>query len=601
MSMTRTVWGIGLAVSLLTGSATMMSQPGPVAASAFDADTIRRIDAVFAPWDTTSSPGCAVGVSRDGVLAYSRGYGMANLEYDVAISPDSIFHVASISKQFAAFSVALLAADGKLSLDDEVRKHVPELADVGKRVTIRHLMHHTSGLRDQWTLQEYAGWRDDDLITEADVMTMAARQRGLNFDPGAEYLYSNTGFTLLGVIVKRVSGQSLREFAEARIFGPLGMTRTHFHDDHTMIVRQRTSAYQPRPGGGWRISIPVFDTYGATSLFTTVGDLLRWEQNFVSAQVGGRALVDEAQVSGRLNDGSAIGYGWGLTVNTYRGVRVVGHGGADAGYRSDVVRFPDHGLAIAAFCNLSTTNPGALTRQVADILLPASALAPLPAAVPASADMQALAGVYRNPITDDVRRITVVDGTLRTFPGGPGLEPLGGNRFRVGPRGAEVMFPAASRRCAGDARAVAPAGARRLQAPAAPDGRRRPDAVRGALSLARTRGDLRRDGRRPGAPNRTPPDVGPHRRADWPESVRSSGQLPDRDVPARRQRRGDRHDHQHGAYGGCRSPASARPDERPSLGRARCRQDQERERAAVGLGVEGQHVGLHRHDHASAG
>jgi CubicO group peptidase (beta-lactamase class C family) len=441
----RAVWGVGLGVGLIAASAAVMARQEHRAAPALDADTIRRIDAVFAPWDTTSSPGCAVGVSRDGVLAYSRGYGMANLEYDVAISPDSIFHVASISKQFAAFAVALLAADGKLSLDDDVRKHVPDLPDFGARVTIRHLMHHTSGLRDQWTLQAYAGWREDDLITEADVLAMAARQRGLNFDPGAEYLYSNTGFTLLAVIVKRVSGQSLREFAEARIFAPLGMTRTHFHDDHTMIVRQRTSAYQPRPGGGWRISIPVFDTYGATSLFTTVGDLLRWEQNFVSARVGGRALVDEAQVTGRLNDGTAIGYGWGLAANTYRGVRVIGHGGADAGYRSDVVKFPDHGLAIAAFCNLSTTNPGDLTRQVADILLPAPALAPLPAAVPVTAEaLQALAGVYWNPITDDVRRVTVVDGALRTSPGGPALEPLGDGRFRAGPRGAEAVFPGAS-------------------------------------------------------------------------------------------------------------------------------------------------------------
>ena len=309
MSMTRAVWSGVVGVCLVAASTTVRSRQDHVAGSKLDADTARRIDAVFAPFDATSSPGCAVAVSRGGQVSYARGYGMANLEYDVAIAPDSIFHVASISKQFAAFSVALLAADGKLSLDDEVRKYVAELPDFGTPVTIRHLMHHTSGLRDQWTLQAYAGWRDDDLITEADVLTMAARQRGLNFAPGAEYLYSNTGFTLLAVIVKRVSGQSLREFAEARIFAPLGMTRTHCHDDHTMIVRQRTSAYQPRPGGGWRISIPVFDTYGATSLFTTVGDLLRWEQNFVSAQVGGRALVDEAQVSGRLNDGTAIGYG----------------------------------------------------------------------------------------------------------------------------------------------------------------------------------------------------------------------------------------------------------------------------------------------------
>ncbi len=415
------------------------------AAAPLDAETVGRIDAVFAPWNTTASPGCALGVSRNGRVIYARGYGMANLEYDAAISPESIFHVASISKQFAAFSVALLAADGKLSLDDDVRKHLPELPDFGRPITVRHLMHHTSGLRDQWTLQNYAGWREDDVITQADVLQMAARQRGLNFDPGAEYLYSNTGFTLLGAIVQRISGQSLRAFADARIFVPLGMTRTHFHDDHTMIVRGRTSAYQPRPDGGFRISIPVFDTDGATSLFTTVGDLLRWEQNFVDVTVGGRTLIDQAQVSGRLNDGTEAGYGWGLAVGTYRGVRTVGHGGADAGYRSDVVRFPDHDLAIAAFCNLSTTNPGDLTRQVADVLLPASALAPLPAPTtpPAVEALQALAGVYWNPVTDDVRRVTVVDGALRGG-GGPPLLAFGDGRFRAGPRGGEVRFPPAA-------------------------------------------------------------------------------------------------------------------------------------------------------------
>jgi CubicO group peptidase (beta-lactamase class C family) len=443
MPRSHTGW-IAVAMVVTAASLPLVARQAPSLAP-LDAATAGRIDAIFAPWNSTASPGCALGVTRHGTLVYARGYGMANLEHDTAISPDSIFHVASISKQFAAFSVALLAADGKLSLDDEVRKHLPEIPDFGKRITVRHLMHHTSGLRDQWTLQNYAGWREDDVITEADVLQMASRQRGLNFDPGAEYLYSNTGFTLLGTIVKRVSGQSLREFAEARIFAPLGMTRTHFHDDHTMIVRGRTSAYQPRPGGGFRISIPVFDTDGATSLFTTVGDLLRWEQNFADAKVGGRALIDQAQVSGRLNDGSDTGYGWGLAVGKYRGVRAVGHSGADAGYRADVVRFPDHDLAIATFCNLSTTNPNDLARQVADVLLPAAALEPLPTPTIASADaIKDLGGVYWNPVTDDVGRVTVVDGTLRMSPTAPPLLPMGDGRFRTGPRGGELMFPTAA-------------------------------------------------------------------------------------------------------------------------------------------------------------
>ncbi len=429
MSVIRTGSIAALTVITIVGAAASISGQGHHAASPLDADLRARVDAVFAAWDSTASPGCALGIGRGGTVVYARGYGMANLEYDAAISPESIFHVASISKQFAAFSVALLAADGKLSLDDEVRKHLPEIPDFGKRITVRHLMHHTSGLRDQWTLQNYAGWREDDLITEADVLQMAARQHGLNFDPGAEYLYSNTGFTLLGAIVKRVSGQSLREFAEARIFAPLGMSRTHFHNDHTMIVRQRTSAYQPRPEGGFRISIPVFDTDGATSLFTTVGDLLRWEQNFVDARIGGRALVDEAQVSGRLNDGTPVGYGWGLAVGAYRGARAVGHGGADAGYRADVIRFPDHDLAIAAFCNLSTIAPGELTRQVADVLLPPSALAPLPAPTTPPADAVATgrrlleSGDRRRPARHRRGR-HAARGPHRSAAAGPRRQPL---------------------------------------------------------------------------------------------------------------------------------------------------------------------------------
>ena len=194
-------------------------------------------------------------------------------------------------------------------------------------------MHHTSGLRDQWQLLGYAGWRHDDLITEDDVLGIVARQKALNFKPGDEWIYSNTGFTLLAVIVKRVSGKSLHDFAQERIFAPLGMRETHFHDDHTMIVLRRTSAYEPRAGGGWKISIPVFDTYGATSLFTTASDLLKWMANLDVPTVGNASLV-AAHTSGVLNDGTPIGYGYGLTFGKYRTLTAIGHGGADAGYRA---------------------------------------------------------------------------------------------------------------------------------------------------------------------------------------------------------------------------------------------------------------------------
>ena len=288
-----------------------------------------------------------------------------------------------------------------------------------------------------------AGWREDDVITEADALTIAARQRALNFPPGEEYLYCNTGFILLAVVVKRVSGESLRDFAAARIFKPLGMNATHFHNDHTEVVRGRTSAYQPRPGGRWAISIPAFDIYGSGNLFTTVGDLLKWEQNFVEPRVGGRAFVEAMLVSGRLNNGTATGYSLGLVTTKPRGVVEVGHDGVNAGYRSDVVRFPEHDLAIAVFCNLSTMKPGLLTRKVAEIVLGPGVFEPLPPAVAMSEqELKALEGAYWNELTDDRRRFSIKDGKLMAAGSSDALVPIGGGRFRAGETSAQIAFPA---------------------------------------------------------------------------------------------------------------------------------------------------------------
>lgn len=230
----------------------------------------KKVDQLFATWDKPESPGAAIAVIKDGVVVYKRGYGSANLEYNVPITPQTVFHVASVSKQFTAFAIALLAHQGKLSLDDDIRKHLPEVPDFGKKITIRHLIHHTSGLRDQWTLLGMAGWRLDDVITKEHILKMVRHQKELNFDPGAENLYSNTGYTLLAVIVERVSGQSFRDYTDANIFKPLGMTNTHFHDDHERIVKNRAYSYSPAgPGGGFKAAPLNYANVGATSLFTT--------------------------------------------------------------------------------------------------------------------------------------------------------------------------------------------------------------------------------------------------------------------------------------------------------------------------------------------
>lgn len=430
-------------VASLSLAAAGFAIPGVVRAQL--PDSMRaRVDGVFARWDHTDSPGCALGISQDGKPVYLHGYGMSDLQHAIAITPGSIFHVASISKEFAAYAIALLAEDGRLRLDDDVRQYVPEIPDYGHRITIRNLIHHTSGLRDQWQLLGYAGWREDDLITEDDVLAILARQRGVNFTPGDEWLYSNTGYTLLAVIVKRVSGQSLRDFAQARIFAPLGMRDTHFHDDHTMIVPGRTSAYQPRDGGGWKISIPVFDTYGATSLFTTAGDLLTWMANLDHPIVGTPAMVKAAQTSAVLNDGTPTGYGYGLTVGAYRGLTAIGHGGADAGYRAQVERYPERGIAIAVACNASIAAPNVLLRKVADVLIGTSAPPPtlsidtVARSVPLIT-RQRWAGLYRDTISQQVIRVRLTSDTLR-LQDGRTLTATSDSSARIGSGGSALVF-----------------------------------------------------------------------------------------------------------------------------------------------------------------
>ena len=423
-------------------------QAPAVTAQSLPDSTRVAINRVFAAWSASNSPGCAVGVSRNDQTLFQNGYGMANLEHDVPITPASIFHVASVSKQFTAAAIMLLAADGKLALDDSIRKYLPELPDYGHLITIRHLLTHTSGLRDQWDLLIMArgGRFEENRITEADVLEIVARQKALNFVPGSEYLYSNTGFTLLGTIVKRVSGQSLRAFAEERIFRPLGMRDTHFHDDYTMVVKGRAAGYAPS-GRQWRVSLPNYDTYGATSLFTTVGDLLTWEANFSKPTVGTAPLFAAMATSATLTNGDSTAYGYGIAIEEYRGTRLIGHGGADAGYRTYVARAPEHGLGVVVLCNAASANPGALTRGVIDVLVGSKLAALTPPFRPTitltTEQLAPFVGVYQHPQTGapqvvTVRRDTLALGRIT----GPALLPISENRFKVMGQPAEMEFTA---------------------------------------------------------------------------------------------------------------------------------------------------------------
>jgi len=270
------------------------------------------VDQIFAQWAGPDSPGASIAVIENGKIIYSKGYGSANLEYGVPNTPATVFDLASVSKQFTAFAIHLLAQDGKLSLDDDVRKYVPRLHDFGKVITIRQLLHHTSGVRDHWNLLILAGWRLDDVITDGDVARLLFRQTELNFAPGDRYLYSNSDYTLLAMVVKQVSGRTLPEFAKECIFDPLGMSHTHFQNNYGVVVKDRAYSYARQPDGKYQ-----YVALSSSSLFSAVGDLARWDENFYTGEVGGPALLAQMQEKGKLNNGKEIDYASGLeSVNT---------------------------------------------------------------------------------------------------------------------------------------------------------------------------------------------------------------------------------------------------------------------------------------------
>jgi len=384
----RLLWS-GACVAALSGAMALGAPAQPAAPEA-------RVDATFAR-STATTPGCAVGVSRAGQVALTRAYGMADLEHGMKNGPDTIFEAGSVSKQFTAAAILLLARDGKLSLDDEARKYIPELPDYGAPLTIRHMLTHTSGLRDWGAVAAIAGWpRTTRVHTHAHVLDIVSRQRTLNFPSGTRWSYSNTGYNLAAVIVARVSGQSFAEFTRARIFAPLGMTRTSWRDDFTRVVRDRAVAYAPA-GDGYAMDMPFEDVYGNGGLLTTVADLLRWTQNFSAPTVGDAAFVDAARTPGRFSDSRQHEYAMGLRINTYRGVKEIAHSGATAGYRAYLVEYPDQKVAVAVLCNAANSNPTQYAQAVADAYLglPADEGAPKPAARPMPD------GIYRSDLNGE--------------------------------------------------------------------------------------------------------------------------------------------------------------------------------------------------------
>jgi CubicO group peptidase (beta-lactamase class C family) len=343
----------------------------------------QQVDALFAKWQRPDTPGAVVEVIQDGKVVLNKAYGMADLERNVPMTAATGMTVGSMSKQFTAFSIQLLAQDGKLSLDDDIRKYVPEVPDFGHTITIKHLLHHTSGLRDYFGLMLMTGWRGDDVITREDGLALVKRQRALNFAPGQEHLYSNTGYMLLGLIVERVSGKPLADFARERIFAPLGMRHTRFLHGYGSIVPQRASSYVPSATGGYDYVAVGDSADGAGGLVTTAGDLALWDRNFYDGRVGGKALVARMLATGVLNDGKSINYASGLIVDAHRGRRMVEHSGGIAGFQAQLMRFPDQRLSVVVLANTSDLDVYQVTRRIADIYLE-----PQPATTPAAPEVQ---------------------------------------------------------------------------------------------------------------------------------------------------------------------------------------------------------------------
>src|ERR1700745_4157418 len=347
---------------------TMISGAGGIAGA--QEKTAKAADEVFADLTKAGSPGCALAVARGGKILYEKGYGLANIEEGVEIMPRTVFDIGSTSKQFTAASILLLEKQGKLSVQDDIRKYLPEIPDYGHTITIRHLLNHTSGLRDYLTLFELAGVNTDSVTTDDDALAIITRQKALNFEPGSDWLYSNSGFFLLSVIVKRVSGKTLRQFATENIFEPLQMTQTVFRDEHTQLVPNRAMAYDPKEAGtDYALNVSYFEQTGDGAVHTSVEDLLKWYENFYSGKVGGKDFLEEIQEPGKLNNGKTLNYAKGLFVGIYRGLRFVDHGGSWGGYRAQLLRFPEQHLSVVCLCNVGDSSPEKRAFQVAETYL----------------------------------------------------------------------------------------------------------------------------------------------------------------------------------------------------------------------------------------
>ena len=393
-------------------------------------DRTLEVNQLFAMFDKPGSPGCSVGVIRAGEFVYKRSFGYASLELGVPLTPSSVFYMGSVSKQFTAASIVLAAEQGHLSLDDDVRKYLPELPDYGHRITLRQMLHQTSGFRDFLDLVFISGRNAADLASPAEILKLIARQKGLNNVPGDEWVYSNSNYFLLGEVIRRATGKSLADFAAENIFKPLGMTHTLFYEDNTLVVPNRVAAYDPGQEGNFLVDWSTsYDIVGGGGLMSSVDDLLFWDRNFYVNKLGKGTLPIELQSHGTLNNGNQIDYALGLSLGDYRGLPIVEHSGELFGYHSAFLRFPQQRFSVIVLCNLATAEPEALTRKIADLYL-ASDFEPTKSTLTAASDLPdpaAFAGTYLDPRSKTIYTFIADHGNLMGW--GSVLQRIDATRF----------------------------------------------------------------------------------------------------------------------------------------------------------------------------
>ena len=414
----------------------------------------QAVDALFDQF-TDQTPGCAVGVDYQGTVLHRAGYGMADIEQALPITPASVFYTGSVSKQVVAMSAMILVDQGKLDLDAPVGSYLPQLPEYADDITTRQLLYHTSGIRDFFVLLRLAGRFDEVVITEAMIMDILARQAGLNFTPGLQYAYSNSAYFLISQIVSSVTGRNLDSFAQENIFEPLAMNDTLFQHDHKSPIADMAHGHTPNPDGGYVRADVTLDVVGSGGMYSNIDDLIRWDRNFYENKLpGGQMLIEQMQTTGRLNAGAATDYGFGLKLKPYRGLKQISHSGSLAGYRARLQRFPAHRFTVAILCNSSAAKPTKLANQITDIYL-ANFLAPASAKKKQQARQRShpalgalklaeYTGQFYSAEVDNVLTIELGQESLWVRgidgDGDHHLSPVSGDVFRRGKKGAHLVF-----------------------------------------------------------------------------------------------------------------------------------------------------------------